>query len=46
MDKLNYVYGLDLISEHGNSAVFYLKDGYSGVRQLTDGSGLVTDICL
>jgi RHS repeat-associated protein len=41
--RTNYVYGLDLISEHGNSAVFYLKDGYSGVRQLTDGSGLVTD---
>jgi fibro-slime domain-containing protein/RHS repeat-associated protein len=41
--KTSYVYGLDLISEHGNSAVFYLKDGHSGVRQLTDSSGGVTD---
>jgi large repetitive protein len=41
--QTSYVYGLDLISEHRNSAVFYLKDGFSGVRQLTNSSGQVTD---
>lgn len=41
-----YVYGaeLDLVSQTRNSATsFYLNDEHSGVRQLTDLTGLVTD---
>jgi RHS repeat-associated protein len=40
--RVSYVYGLDLISEHANNVVFYLKDGHSGVRQLSNGVGQVT----
>jgi RHS repeat-associated protein len=41
-----YVYGaeLDLIAQTRNASTsFYLEDGHSGVRQLTDAVGVVTD---
>jgi len=41
-----YTYGgeLDLISQtRSNSTSFYLQDRHSGVRQLTDASGAITD---
>ncbi len=42
----HYVYGseLDLISQiRDSSASFYLDDAHSGVRQLTDTNGVITD---
>jgi RHS repeat-associated protein len=41
-----YVYGaeLDLLSQtRGTTTSFYLKDGHSGVRQLTNSTGAITD---
>ena len=39
-----YVHGLILISQiRGNEESFYLYDGHSGVRQLTNESGIVSD---
>uniref|UniRef100_UPI0023DF5DE9 RHS repeat-associated core domain-containing protein n=1 Tax=Argonema antarcticum TaxID=2942763 RepID=UPI0023DF5DE9 len=43
-NRVSYVHGLDLISQNRNgNKSFYLFDGHSGVRQLTDGLGSVTD---
>ncbi|BCL38132.1 putative Ig domain-containing protein [Nostoc sp. MS1] len=40
----SYVYGHDLISQTGNNQQsFYLYDGHSGVRLLTNTTGVVTD---
>jgi RHS repeat-associated protein len=42
--QASYVYGNDLISQSRNgSKSFYLEDGHSGVRQLANSSGSVTD---
>ena len=44
--QASYVYGgaLDLISQtRGGTESIYLRDGHSGVRQLTNASGSVTD---
>jgi RHS repeat-associated protein len=41
--QTSYVYGLDLILKRQGSPVFFLKDGFSGVRQLTNVGGQVTD---
>jgi RHS repeat-associated protein len=42
--QTSYVYGNDLISQSRNgSKSFYLEDGHSGVRQLANSSGSVTD---
>ena len=39
-----YLYGNDLISQQqGTEEFFYLEDGHSGVRQLVDENGMVTD---
>ncbi|NER35197.1 MAG: DUF4114 domain-containing protein [Oscillatoria sp. SIO1A7] len=40
----SYVHGLNLISQNRSGAeLFYLNDGHSGVRQLSDGAGGVSD---
>jgi RHS repeat-associated protein len=39
----SYVYGLDLISKHQSNSMFYLRDGFSGIRQLTNVAGQVID---
>ncbi|MBP0018314.1 MAG: putative Ig domain-containing protein [Cyanobacteria bacterium SBLK] len=42
--QATYTYGLNLLSqERGTDELFYLHDGHSGVRQLTDAIGTVTD---
>ncbi|EHJ09603.1 RHS repeat-associated core domain-containing protein [Crocosphaera watsonii] len=42
--NVSYVYGLNLISaERGGEQSYYVHDGHSGVRQLTDDNGNVTD---
>ncbi|NET90543.1 MAG: RHS repeat-associated core domain-containing protein [Kamptonema sp. SIO1D9] len=42
--EVSYVHGLDLISsERDGEEFFYLYDGHSGVRQLSDELGNVTD---
>jgi RHS repeat-associated protein len=40
----SYVYGNELVSQtRGSTTSYYLKDGHSGVRLLTDAAGVVTD---
>ena len=42
--NVSYVHGLNLISaERSGEADYYINDGHSGVRQLTDENGIVTD---
>jgi RHS repeat-associated protein len=42
--KTSYVHGLDLISRQSDeNSLYYLQDGHSGVRQLSNGLGEVTD---
>ena len=42
--QASYLYGADLISQHREGeTLFYLEDRHSGVRQLADASGTVTD---
>jgi len=42
--EVAYVYGNDLISQQrGEEMAYYLYDGHSGVRQLSDTNGAVTD---
>ncbi len=42
--QVAYVRGLDLISQHRDGEdLFYLNDGHSGVRQLSNELGIVTD---
>jgi RHS repeat-associated protein len=42
--EASYLYGNDLISQQqGTEELFYLEDGHSGVRQLVDENGMVTD---
>ncbi|MBP0011245.1 RHS repeat-associated core domain-containing protein, partial [Roseofilum sp. Belize Diploria] len=42
--EATYTYGLNLVSqERGGDQLFYLHDNHSGVRQLTDEGGTVTD---
>jgi YD repeat-containing protein len=41
---VSYVYGNELVSQtRGSSTSYYLNDGHSGVRLLTDVAGVVTD---
>jgi RHS repeat-associated protein len=40
----SYVHGNELVSQtRGSTTSYYLNDGHSGVRQLTDAAGVVTD---
>ena len=42
--EVAYLYGLDLLSQsRGDEDLFYLEDGHSGVRQLSDEAGVVAD---
>ncbi|MGC1244976.1 MAG: RHS repeat-associated core domain-containing protein [Spirulinaceae cyanobacterium] len=42
--QANYTYGLNLLSQvRVTEELFYLHDGHSGVRQLADEDGMVTD---
>ena len=42
--KVSYVHGLNMISaERDGSESYYVHDGHSGVRQLTDENGVVTN---
>ncbi|NER00350.1 MAG: RHS repeat-associated core domain-containing protein, partial [Cyanothece sp. SIO2G6] len=43
--QVSYTYGLDLVSQdRGSDDLFYHEDAHSGVRQLTDESGNITDV--